>query len=444
MKDLTQGPIPKHIVSMSIPMGIGMLLQTLYYFVDLYFIARLGESALAGASAAGNVMMFVFALTQTLGVGTGALVSHAVGRKDRDDANLLFNQAVSLAGLMVAVTLVFGYALAWPYMRAIGADEPTIEAGVTFLLWFIPGLALQYPMVVMGAGLRATGIVKPTMVVQMVTVVLNAILAPVFIAGWGTGHAMGVAGAGLATSVATLAGNVVLAIYFVRLEKYVTFNRAQWKPRVDKWKALLKVGVPAGGEFAAMGLFTVTVYWITGAFGAAAQAGFGIGSRIMQMVFLPAMAVAFAAAPIAGQNFGARSFGRVRETFRSAAIGSCLLMAIITLFCQVEGEAMARIFSQDPAVVGVTIGFLHVISLNFVAVGLIFTCSALFQAMGNTWPSFLSMGVRLVTFAVPAIWLSRHPGFQLHHLWYISMVTVVIQAALSLWLLQGQFRARLR
>ena len=88
MKDLTQGPIPSHVVSLSIPIAMGMLLQTLYYFVDLYFVARLGEAPLAGVSAAGNVMFLVFALTQALGVGAVSLVSHAAGRKDQAGANL--------------------------------------------------------------------------------------------------------------------------------------------------------------------------------------------------------------------------------------------------------------------------------------------------------------------------------------------------------------------
>jgi Na+-driven multidrug efflux pump len=161
MKDLTRGPIPRHLLALSAPIAAGMLLQTLYYFVDLYFVAKLGEAALAGVSAAGNVMFIVFALTQMLGVGTVALVSHAVGRKDREEANHVFNQSVTLAAACALVTLAGGYALAPAYMRLLGADGPTVEAGVRFLDAFIPGLALQFALVVMGSGLRGTGIVSP-------------------------------------------------------------------------------------------------------------------------------------------------------------------------------------------------------------------------------------------------------------------------------------------
>src|SRR5882672_3501773 len=109
MKDLTQGSIFKHIVAMALPIAIGMLLQTLYLIVDLYFVARLGDAAIAGVSSAGNITFIVMALTQMVGVGAVALISHAVGRKDQADANHVFNQSVALAVLCTVITLAGGY-----------------------------------------------------------------------------------------------------------------------------------------------------------------------------------------------------------------------------------------------------------------------------------------------------------------------------------------------
>jgi putative MATE family efflux protein len=443
MKDLTHGPIARHVAFMALPIAAGMLLQTLYYIVDLYFVARLGDTALAGVSAAGNAFFIVMALTQMLGVGTVALISHAVGRKDQADANHIFNQSVALAVLCTLITLAGGYGFAGAYMRLVGADAATMAAGVEYLYWFIPGLALQFALVVMSSALRGTGIVKPTMVVQGLTVVLNIIFAPVLIAGWGTGKPLGVAGAGLATSLAVAIGDVLLAVYFLRLEHYVSFDMAQWRPRLATWRRILNIGLPAGGEFALLAVFMAVVYWVVRDFGAAAQAGFGIGGRVMQMIFLPAMAVAFAAAPIAGQNFGAKDAARVRETFRVCAIASCAIMAALTVFCQWRGELLVRAFTDELPVIAVGTEYLRIISWNFVGMGLIFTCSGLFQALGNTWPAMASTAARLVIFALPAVWLSHQPGFQLAQLWYLSVATVVVQAILSVVLLQIQFRKRL-
>ncbi len=443
MRDLTVGSVGRHLVALAAPIAAGMVLQGLYFFVDLYFVARLGAAPLAGASAAGNLTFAVFALTQTLGVGTLAMVSHAVGRRDRAGANHVFNQSVALAAAGAAATLAGGYALAGPYMRVLAADPATAAAGVAFLHAYIPGLALQFAMVTMGSALRGTGIVKPTMAVQAATVVLNAALAPVLIAGWGTGRALGVAGAGLATTVATAAGVALLAAYFVRLERYVAFDAAHWRPRAATWRRLLAIGLPAGGEFALIGVFSGVMYWAIRDFGAAAQAGFGVGSRILQMIFLPAMALAFAAAPVAGQNFGARHYARVRRTFRVAASYGALCMAVLTALAQWKAEAFGRVFTRDPESLAVCALFLRYISWNFVATGIAFTCSSLFQAMGNTWPALGSKAVRLVTFALPAIWMAGQPWFELRHVFALSVASVLLQAAVSYGWLRLEFRARL-
>lgn len=443
MHDLTKGPIAGHIARLAAPIAAGMVFQTLYYLVDLYFVARLGGTAIAGVSAAGNVQFIIIALTQILGVGTMVLVSHASGRKDRDDANLIYNQSLLMAALLAVLTLGVGFGLSRWYLGTISADAATVEAGMTYLRWFTPGMALQFALVSMGSALRGTGIAKPTMVVQVLTVLLNAILAPVLIAGVGTGRPMGVAGAGLASSIAIVAGVVMMFVYFERLEKFVHFDPALFRPRLPAWSRILKIGLPAGGEFALMFVYMAVVYWTIRGFGAEAQAGFGVGGRVMQAVFLPAMAIAFAAAPVAGQNFGAGLHDRTRQTFATAAILGTSLMLLLTVVIQLEAERMIGFFTQDAGVLAIAAGFLHIISFNFVASGVIFTCSGMFQALGNTIPSVISSATRIVTFALPAIWLSQRPGFQIRHIWLLSVATVVLQLLVSLLLLRHQFRRRL-
>jgi putative MATE family efflux protein len=443
MKDLTQGSIASHILQMAAVMVIGMVGQTLYYLVDLYFVSSLGPQAIAGVGAAGNITFVVLALTQILNVGTAALISHAAGRKDKTDANLVFNQSIVLSGLVGLFVLVAGYLLTRPYLDLIGADEGTRQAGVTYLYWFMPGLALQFAMVSMGAALRGTGIVRPTMTVQVLSVLTNVVLAPVLIAGWGTGHPLGVAGAGLASTLAVVAGVTMLTWYFERLEKYVGFHREQWRPRFTYWRRILDIGLPAGGEFAVMFLLMGLSYWLIRSFGSEAQAGYGIGSRVMQAIFLPAMAVAFSAAPVAGQNFGGRYGPRVRETFRTAMLLETTIMAVTTLLCQIAPGSLIAAFTPDPRVISLGTEFLRIISWNFIGSGIIFTCSGMFQAMGNTWPALLSGASRLVIFAVPAIWLSKQPGFTLRQVWVTSVVTVILQAVLSCVLVQREMRRKL-
>ena len=443
MKDLTEGPIAGHIVQMAVPMAVGMLIQTLYFLVDLYFVAQLGDSAIAGVSVGGTVMYIVLGLTQMLGVGTVALISHAVGRKDVNDANLVFNQSLVLSALCAALTLALGYGLGDDYLSSLGADAETTAAGLSYLHFYLPGLALQFALVSMGSALRGTGIVKPTMIVQVLTLLLNIILAPILIAGWGTGHALGVAGAGLASSISIAIGVVMMAVYFMRMERYVAFHGELWRPRLHTWKRMLGIGFPAGGEFALMFVFMAVIYTVIRDFGAAAQAGFGVGGRVMQSIFLPAMAIAFSTPAVAGQNFGARKPERVRETFRTAVLMSCVVMLTLTLLCQWNPAWLVSRFTSERDVIDTGAQFLHIISLNFVAQGIIFTCSGMFQALGNTWPALLSTTTRLLMFALPALWLSHQEGFRIEQVWYLSVTTVALQAVLSWMLLRRQMRRRL-
>jgi len=442
MQDLTQGSVFRHLLKLAAPIAIGMLFQTLYVLVDLYFVARLGDAAIAGVSTAGNLQFIIMALTQVLGVGTMALIAQAVGRKDQGDANLVFNQSLLIAAACTLATLIVGYAVTGPYTRALGADAATSAAGTTYLYWFLPGMALQYPLVAMGSALRGTGIAKPGMIVQMLTVLLNALLAPILIAGWLTGHPLGVAGAGLASSIAIAVGMVMMALYFVHLEKYVRFDAALFRLHPATWKRILRIGLPPGGELAVLFVFLGVIYLVIRPFGAEAQAGFGVGSRVMQAVFLPAMAVAFAVAPLAGQNAGAGLLARVRTTFRHAALLGSVLMLLLTLFCQWRPELLVHFFTSDPPVIAVGADYLRIISWNFVAQGIIFSCSGMFQALGNTLPSLYSSASRLLTFALPAFWMSTRPGFDLRHVWYLSVATVTLQMCMSLWLLRREMRRR--
>jgi Na+-driven multidrug efflux pump len=123
MKDLTKGSITSHILSMAPPIFGGMILIMVCQLIDLYFVSDLGDAAIAGVAAAGNAGFLVNALMQVLGVGSVALIAHAVGRKDRADANLVFNQSLALAGACAFATWIFGSALARTYMASVSADK---------------------------------------------------------------------------------------------------------------------------------------------------------------------------------------------------------------------------------------------------------------------------------------------------------------------------------
>ena len=443
MKDLTKGSVWKNLLQMSAFLAGSMLVQSLYFLADLYWVGKLGKEPVAAVGFSANLMVIVLAVTQSLGVGTAAVISHAVGEKNQQRAVLVFNQSFVLSQIIGVVLCLAAFLLRSQYCQWMGADGLTVSKGVEYLTWFIPALFLQFALFTAGAALRGTGVVKPTVIVLVITVVLNLILAPVLVFGWGIGHAFGVAGAAIATFLAIFAGVAAMGLYFFWEKRYIYFDLALWKPINSIWRETLRIGLPAGGELVILAIYLMIVYALIRGFGASAQAGFGIGARVMQSLFLPALAVGMAAAPVAGQNFGARSAARVRQSFYAALTIACSAMLLTTMLCQWFAEPLIRFFSKDLAVIAVGADYLRVISFTFVATAVIFATSSMFQGMGNTFPPLLSSSLRLVLFTIPMLILSRTPHFSMRQIWFFSAFSVFVQAVTNIFLVRREFERKL-
>jgi putative MATE family efflux protein len=442
VQDLTTGSVTRHLLKTSSFMLVTMVFQTLYFLVDLYWVGSLGKESIAAVGVAGNLTFVVLALSQMLGVGTTTVVSHAAGQKDRERAVLLFNQSQVLSLVCGIGFFVAMMALRLRYTRTLSADALTASLAADYLLWFIPAMSLQFAMVAMGAALRGTGNFKPGMIVQTATVILNMVLAPVLIFGWFTGYPMGVAGAAISTLVAVIVGVLWLSRYFTSANEFLHFRRADWRPRFDIWASMLKIGLPAGAEFALTAVYLFIVYTVCRPFGASAQAAFGIGLRLVQSMFLPVVALAFAAGPVAGQNVGARQAGRVRTTFLSAVVMAAGVMAISAVFGYVEAERLMKVFAHDPEVITIGVEYLRIVAWSFIASGVVFVSSSMFQALGNAVPPMLTSVSRITIVAIPVVILSQRPGFDLKTIWYLSVFGVVLQMAANLVLLQREFHKR--
>ena len=443
MQDLTGGSLTGHLLKTTSFMLVSMVFQSLYVLIDLYWVGRLGTEAVAAVGISANLSFVVLAISQMLGVGTTTVVSHAAGRKEHSLATHLFNQSQVLSMVAGVIFLAIAMLFRSSYAAALSADATMQTLTGEYLLWFIPAMALQFAMVAMGAALRGTGNFKPGMMVQTGTVIINIVLAPVLIFGWGPFPAMGVSGAAVATFVAIVVGVIWLSYYFLDRDAYLRFHPADWRPKFRVWGQLLKIGLPAGVEFGLMGVYMVVVYVISRRFGAAAQAGFGIGFRIVQSAFLPIVALGFAVAPVAGQNFGAKKGERVRAVFKTAASIAAVTMLTLGVGIYLAAPLLVRLFSSDPEVIHVGVDYLHVVTINFVASGITFVSASMFQGMGNTLPSLATSALRMVVSIVPAIVLSHRPEFALTWIWWLTVVSTTLQMALNLVLLQREFRLKL-
>ncbi len=439
--DMTQGEVRGHILRMMGFMLVGMTLQTLYSLVDMFWVGKLGKQAVAAVSLSTNLMFVALAVTQALSVGCVALVSRAAGQKDDQQVRYLFNQAQCLATCAGLVFLCVGMPLRLVYTQRLAGDPETAALANEFLLAFVPSLALQFTMVGLGSALRGIGDMKPGLVAQSASVVLNMVLAPVLIFGW-VGEPMGVFGAAVATFVATASAVVGLSLYLMREGTFLKLDFRHWVPDFSTWRRMLAIGLPAGAEFLLISVSIGACYFFTRSFGPHAQAGFGIGSRVMQAGFMPAVCLSFSVAAVAGQNFGAHQFARVRAIQSESLKLALVFMLTLTAVCQLIPEPLIRMFSSADEVVEAGAVYLRTISLAYVANGVIFVSAGMFQGLGNTWPSLGASALRSFGFVVPVFVLSQRPGFSAQTIWVVSAVSVYVQLAIQQLLLRRELRVR--
>src|SRR5260370_4139202 len=177
MKDLTQGSVTRHLLHMSAFLAASMVVQTLYLLADLYWVGHLGKEAIAAVGVAGNITMIVLALTQMLGVGTTTLTSQAAGRKDQPHAELAFNQSFVMSIVIALALGIVGFILRPAYCDWLSADAETATLAKAYLLCFLPGLLLQFPLAALASALRAPGIVRPAVGSPVLTLFLTLTLS---------------------------------------------------------------------------------------------------------------------------------------------------------------------------------------------------------------------------------------------------------------------------
>lgn len=442
MQDLTQGPVPKRLLGMAAFMLIAMSVQTLYSLVDLYFVGTLGASAVAAVTVSSTVMFVSMALSQMFGVGTGALVAQAIGARDTDSAQRVFNQSLVLSLLVGGLFTLAALACAAAFSRAISPDEATAALALDYLHWFIPAMALQCPLAAMGAALRGSGSMKPGTVASVGSVLLNIALAPLLIFGWIGAPRLGVAGAGLATFLSIAVATVGLLLYFRTPSSFLRLRPADWLPQPPVWSRMLRIGLPSALELLLMACYMSFITAMLRPYGASEQAAFGIGQRLLQAAMLPVMALSFAAAAMVGQNFGAQRGDRVRETFSVTLKLSLLTMFGVALLAEAMPAALIGVFTQDADVLAAGTQFLRVIALNLLATGVAFACFGLLSGLGNTVPTLISSATRIGLIVSGALALTRVGHFAVILLWWLSVSATVVQMSLNLWFARRELRRR--
>ena len=383
---LTEGPIGRQLLGLVAPMGFGIFAVMAFNLVDTWFVSLLGTEPLAAMSLTFPVVMVVGSLAMGLGVGATSVISRAIGGDGREEVRRLTTHALVLAALVVVVVSVAGLAAIDPIFASMGADEALLELAREYMtVWFAGAACVVVPMLGMSA-IRATGDTRTPALVMTVAAVVNGVLDPIFIFGWGPVPAMGLRGAAVATVLAR-AITLVVALWVLAVREDLIGWRLYTRDFMDSCRRILRIGGPAAGTNLALPL---TVGFLTGlaaSYGPEAVAAFGAGGRIEMFALIPVVATGVGLAPFVGQNHGAGRDDRIAAALRLSFVATLGLGATSWLVLALLRAPLAGLFSDDAAVLPLLEQYLLVLPAAHLTAGGFFVSTHVLNALGRPLPA---------------------------------------------------------
>lgn len=398
--DLLNAPILPTLKKMTIPMIFGMITLMMFNLVDTFFISLLGTEPLAAVSFTFPVTFTVISLAIGLGIGTSAVIAKALGSNKLDEARFDASIALMIAVVMVCILSFCGYLLIEPIFRLLGAGEQVLPLINDYMgIWFIGSVFLITPMVG-NSVLRASGDTTTPSIVMGGAGLINALLDPMLIFGFGPIPAMGIKGAAIA-SVIAWAVAVVIIFYILIMKKNLLSLQANSQTALGAIRKILKIGLPAAGANMLTPIAMAVMTALVARHGPEAVAAFGVGSRVESIASLVVLALSMTLPPFISQNFGAGKFCRVKEAYTRTLKFIMLWQFIIYLVLIAASGFISEIFAKEQAVVEVIKLFIYILPLSYGLQGVIILSNSSFNALHKPMNALILSVVRLFIFYVP-------------------------------------------
>ena len=399
---ILEGPIARSLLALAGPVVLANVLQTVYQLTDTFWVGRLGAVAVAAVSFSFPVIFLFISVGAGLTIAGTILVAQAEGRGDAREVDYVAAQTYALVLLISVVLSVAGYALAGPTLGLMGADAEVLPLAAEYLRLSFLGLPFVFGYFVFQALLRGVGDVQTPLYIVGGTVLLNFLLDPLFILGWGPVPQLGVAGAAAATiGTQGLAAAIGAWLLFTG-RRPIRVRVRDLRPDLQLARRIARLGFPASVEqgMRALGL-TVLVTLVAG-FGSEAVAVYGVGTRIFSFVLIPALGLGLATSTVVGQNVGAGQRQRARETTTvGAKIAFWTLSAAGALAFAFARPLVAAFVPGEPAVIEQGAHFLRVMAPTWGFIGAQVVIGGGFSGAGRTYVSMM--------LAIASLWVLRFP-----------------------------------
>ncbi|MFD1571163.1 MATE family efflux transporter [Halorubrum laminariae] len=409
--DLTSGGIGKPLFFLSMPIVVTNLFQTAYNLADTFWLGQYSTDALAAISFAFPIVFLLISLGMGISVAGSVLVAQHTGAGDEDRAEYAASQTVTFAVIASVLLGVVGYRFVGDFLGLLGASADVLPLASSYMEVVSLGLVAMFGFAVFVALMRGYGDTITPMLVMFGSVVLNIVLDPFVIFGWGPFPALGIEGAAIATVFSRALALVVgLAVMF-RGERGVQINLRDMVPDFTYLRRLVRIGLPASVEGTGRAVSMNLLLFIVALFPDPVVAAYGIGTRVFSVIFLPAIAVARGVETMTGQNIGSEKPDRAE---RAAALAAKTLFAVLTLAGVVVflvPEQIVSVFvgadQADAArVTAVGAQFLRIVALTFGFIGIMRAYTGSFRGAGKTLTAAAISVLMLGIVRFPIAWVA--------------------------------------
>ena len=438
-----QGPIGAALFRLAVPIILGNVLQTGYQLTDAFWIGRLGAAAVAAVSVSFPVTFLVIALGAGFGIAGATLSAQYMGAGRQDMVNHVAAQTMLMVLVTSAVLGTAGYILA-PYLLELVGVAPDVYSGALgFMRVSFIGIIFVFLYGMFQALMRGVGETRIPLLIVLLTVLLNFLLDPLFIFGWGPLSPHGVMGAAIATlATQALAALLGLAV-FLRGRHGIDLSWRAFAPDPSYIKRAFLLGLPGSIELSTRGLGPMLLSFLVASFGTVTLASYGVGSNILQFATIPAMGMSMAVSTLVSQNIGAGNIGRAeRITVLGAGSGFAILSLAGAAAYLFAPTIVAFFVPGAPDVIAEGGRFVRIMCLAWGGIGIQLCIISAFRASGNMLVCMVIALVSQFMFQFPLAYvLSKHTSLQSDGLWWSFPIANIGAAAVSIgWFAQGGWK----
>jgi putative MATE family efflux protein len=429
-RDLLNSPIGNTLKSMTLPMLVGMVMMMSFGLVDTYFIGLLGTDELAAISFTFPVTFTLISLHIGLGIGTSAVIGRFLGNNSHSEAQLSGTGALMLAFVLAAVLAFVGVITIDPIFTLLGANERLLSYIHEYMVvWYAAGVFLAMPMVG-NSILRASGDTKTPSYVMAGGGLINVILDPILIFGWGPIPAMGMQGAALATLIAWALG-LLYILYLLAYKRELILPRLLSMSELKRSSGgILKIGLPAAGANMLTPIAGGILTAVVAGYGPGAVAAWGVGGRLESIASIVILALSMSLPPFISQNFGANNLSRVSKAYQLCVRFVVIWQLLVFGAFYVLSGVLARTFSTEPEVIGLIQTYLMIVPLGYGVQGIVILTNSSFNAMHLPMSALLMSVLRLFVFFVPISYLGSYL-FDLKGMFWAGIVANMLTAAVA-------------